>query len=171
LKARIGGAWVDVGGPGPGVPAGGTADQVLTKTDSVDFNTKWSTVNVPTINEATGGVRATIAAGQQVNAFTALTIPGVLYRRLVTVRWTQEVSGLTATSNAVMMLRNASDNSTYQTFKIAGNGAASGICEVSLFLPSGPSAGFYCTVQANGGTVDIWVDGFTNRLQIVAVPA
>ena len=31
-----------VGTPGPGVPVGGTAGQVLTKIDATDFNTQWA---------------------------------------------------------------------------------------------------------------------------------
>jgi hypothetical protein len=42
-----------VGPPGPGVPAGGTATQVLTKTSSVDFDTAWTT---PTSGGGSGSV-------------------------------------------------------------------------------------------------------------------
>ena len=35
----------DTGATGPGLPAGGTAGQIITKVNSTDYNTQWSTLN------------------------------------------------------------------------------------------------------------------------------
>jgi hypothetical protein len=43
LKYWNGSAWVEVAGTGPGVPAGGTAGQVLTKTSAADYAAAWGT--------------------------------------------------------------------------------------------------------------------------------
>lgn len=41
------GAPGPAGPPGVGVPVGGTADQVLSKIDSVNYNTQWVTITSP----------------------------------------------------------------------------------------------------------------------------
>ena len=42
LKAKVDGAWVEVGGAGIGVAAGGTTGQILTKTSAADYATAWT---------------------------------------------------------------------------------------------------------------------------------
>jgi hypothetical protein len=49
-ETQIVSAVVGVQGPvGPGVPSGGTADQVLLKLSNADYDTTWATVREPTI--------------------------------------------------------------------------------------------------------------------------
>ena len=47
------------GAPGVGVIPGGTAGQVLTKIDSTDYNTQWSTIDLSTKQDVVSGVSST----------------------------------------------------------------------------------------------------------------
>lgn len=59
------GAQGPVGPQGPagqGVPAGGTAGQLLSKVDGTDYNTQWKTVTIPSGAQLMTGSKTTIAA-------------------------------------------------------------------------------------------------------------
>lgn len=50
------------GADGVGVPAGGTAGQVLTKVDGTDYNTEWTTPYTGSVTETVSGTTPTITA-------------------------------------------------------------------------------------------------------------
>lgn len=56
------------GPAGPGVPTGGTTGQVLTKNGSANYDTIWSTLSIPTVNDATLTVTQ---GGSTLGSFTA----------------------------------------------------------------------------------------------------
>lgn len=56
------------GPAGPGVPTGGSTGQVLTKNGSANYDTIWSTLSIPTVNDATLTVTQ---GGSTLGSFTA----------------------------------------------------------------------------------------------------
>jgi hypothetical protein len=48
LKAKIDSTWITVGGVGPGVAAGGTTGQLLSKASASDYDTQWTSAPVLT---------------------------------------------------------------------------------------------------------------------------
>lgn len=65
LSAWDGSAWEDVGGGGGGVPAGGTAGQVLRKASATDYDTAWGAdrATVTAVSSASGVVTLDYALG------------------------------------------------------------------------------------------------------------
>ena len=61
------------GPAGPGVPAGGTAGQILAKTDSVDYNTYWMD-NFATYSGYTATIKHEVKAAQSINKGQAVYV-------------------------------------------------------------------------------------------------
>jgi hypothetical protein len=165
LKARIGGQWVDVGGPGPGVPAGGTADQVLTKVDATDFNTKWATRPVATLQRAAGGTGVTINPGTPYVPFS-VNVPAVAWNRIMVITWQYYVSMAAGTSCAGALYDGVGNELSTVTTTTA---FLTGTYMETMTANVGKT--YSIRLAAAGAGVSVFADGHTNHINIVGVPS
>lgn len=72
---------IPTGADGAGVASGGTTGQVLVKNSNTDYDTSWSTMTIPTVNNATLTIQKngtnvqTFTANQATNATANITVP------------------------------------------------------------------------------------------------
>jgi hypothetical protein len=79
--ALVGGPTGPTGATGPGLPTGGTANQVLTKINSTDYNTQWSNLSQSSLT----GVGITLwAPSTSYTKGDLVNYLGVAYRRIST---------------------------------------------------------------------------------------
>ena len=89
LKAKVDGAWVEVGSGVGGVPAGGSAGQILTKTSAADYATAWTSTPPILANN-------TFLQGYKADGTTAQTLIGMTTADEISIG-----SGLAAGKNVV----------------------------------------------------------------------
>lgn len=142
---KLGGSWTLVttssGAVGPGVPAGGTADQVLKKSSNVDFDTEWSTntatgtvtsVSVTTANGVSGSVVNPTSTPAIALTLGAITPTSVVASGTVTG---SNLSG-TNTGDQTSVTGNAGTATALQTARTINGTSFNGTANITVTVPS-----------------------------------
>lgn len=124
--------------PGVGVPAGGTAGQVLAKVSGADYDTEWASAGA---GDVTGPASSTDNTLPRFNGTTGKTIQG----SSVAVSDNDEISGYRANINA--------QTGTTYTLQASDAGKVvelTNAAAITLTLPNSLPAGFCCSIAQGG---------------------
>lgn len=135
-EAAPGTLTIGVGTPGVGVPAGGTAGQVLTKVDSTDYNTVFATPSADYITAVTAPLSVT-SGNLSVNLSTYLPLAGGTMDANATVELSDTVTGTVSEVGGYGFAVSSSSNINLKTNVLFDRVLVAGAVSATTIKPTG----------------------------------
>ena len=135
-EAAPGTLTIGVGTPGVGVPAGGTAGQVLTKVDGTDFNTVFATPSADYITAVTAPLSVT-SGNLSVNLSTYLPLAGGTMNANATVDLSDTVTGTVSEVGGYGFAVSSASNINLKTNVLFDRVLVAGAVSATTIKPTG----------------------------------
>ena len=135
-EAAPGTLTIGVGTPGVGVPAGGSAGQVLTKVDGTDFNTVFATPSADYITAVTAPLSVT-SGNLSVNLSTYLPLAGGTMDANATVELSDTVTGTVSEVGGYGFAVSSASNINLKTNVLFDRVLVAGAVSATTIKPTG----------------------------------